>query len=136
MRTGHQLTQPVVCFFCSLIYDSAELSTAGRRPKYVPRSAKYKVCWCVGGVCVDLSCQAFVIHWLPGALWLAVGQSQTPGGKGIQLQGWKLISNQANQCQNVDRLMGAVMDLMSFCLFCHSIVIYSVRPFHLIAILQ
>lgn len=88
------------------------------------------------GVCVDLSCQAFVIHWLPGAFWLALRQSQTPGGKGIQLEGWKLISNQANQCQNVDRLMGAVMDLMSVCLFCHSIVIYSVRPFHLIAILQ
>lgn len=67
---------------------------------------------------------------------MPVRSSQTPGGKGIQLQGWKPISNQANQCQNVDRLMGAVMNLTSFCLFCHSIVIFIVQPFHLTAISQ
>ncbi len=91
------------------------------------------VCVCV---CVDLPCQAFVIHSLPRAFWMAVRQSQTPGGKRILLQGWKLISNQANQCQNVDRLMGAVMDLMSSWPFCHAIVIYIVLPYHLIAILD
>lgn len=93
----------------------------------------FGVCVCV---CFGLSCQAFIIHLLPSALWMAVGRSQTPGGKKIQLGGWKLISNQANQCQNVDRLMGAVMDLMSFCLFSHAIVIYAAKPYHLIAILH
>lgn len=67
---------------------------------------------------------------------MAVRQSQTPGGKGILLQGWKPISNQANQCQNVDRLMGAVIDLMSSWRFSHAIVIYIVQPYHLIAILH
>lgn len=47
MRTGHQLTKPV--FFCSLmcmtVLSSPLLADAR---EYVPRSAKYKVCWCVG----------------------------------------------------------------------------------------
>lgn len=87
-------------------------------------------------VCADLSCQSFVIHLLPRVFWVAVRQTQTPGGKRILLQGWKLISNQTNQCQNVDRLMGAVMDLMSSWPLCHAIVIYIVWPYHLIAILH
>lgn len=95
-----------------------------------------KVLLCLVCVCVDLSCQSFVIHLLPRAFWMAVRQSQTPGGKRILLQGCKPISNQANQCHYVDRLMGAVMDFMSSWPFCHAIVIYIVRPYHLIAILQ
>lgn len=93
------------------------------------------VCACVS-VCVDPSCQSFVIHLLPRVFWMVVRQTQIPGGRRILLQGWKLISNQTNQCQNVDRLMGAVMGLMSSWPFCHTIVIYLVRPFHLIAILH
>lgn len=69
-------------------------------------------------------------------LWMTVRHGQTPGGNRIQLEGWKHISNQVNLCQNIDRLMGAVMDLMSFCRFYHAIVIYVVQPYHLIAILH
>ena len=62
------------------------------------------------------------------------GSARHQVGKSILLWGWKQISNQANQCQNVDRLMGAVTDLMSSWPLCHAIVIYIARPYHLIAI--
>ena len=62
------------------------------------------------------------------------GSARHQVGKSILLWGWKQISNQANQCQNHDRLMGAVTDLMSSWPLCHAIVIYIVRPYHLIAI--
>lgn len=56
-----------------------------------------------------------------------------PGG--ILLQGWKLTSSQANQCQNADRLMRAATGLMKSRPFCHAAVIYAVRSYHLNAIL-
>lgn len=55
-------------------------------------------------------------------------------GKGFKLQGWKLILNQANHCQSIDRLMGAVTSLTSSRTCCHPIVIRIVLLYHLIAI--
>lgn len=86
--------------------------------------------------CVDLGCHFFIMLLLPGALWMVVRRRLKPGGRATVLQGWKLISNQANQCQKVDRLMRVVWDLMNCHPICHAIVIYLVQPYHLSAILH
>lgn len=54
---------------------------------------------------------------------MAVRQRQKPGGRRTVLQGWKLISNQANLCQNLDRLMRVVWDLMDHHPVCQAVVI-------------
>lgn len=130
------------------------IKTSGTQSKDIPCSAKSgqigarSQCLCLRCVTVHArACVCVCVRWPvlssphqtvapKSRACLAVGRGQTPGGERIQLEGWRPISNQANQRRNIDRLMGAVRDLMSLCTFCRAVVVYTAPTDHLIAILH
>lgn len=103
--------------------------------------------WCVPEQACVCVCECVCLYFEARATpyrrsWEGGGQEAgsrfdclTPGGEMIQLQEWNPISNQANQCWNIDRLMGAVMDLDErLHILSAAAVVCTAPTYHLIAI--
>lgn len=87
--------------------------------------------------CVDLCCKSFIILLLLWALRMSVRQrDRQQVGEGLCCRDGNRSPIRANQCQNADRLMRLVRDLMKCRPFCHATVVCVIWPYHLNAILH